>query len=113
MLSLLFVSLWCVWLQLGVVFAGKIPKLYTEVEVSSQRDLYLSENPGAVPESPGRSSLQVAARNPTTMKPPKNTRAGEWSQQSDEEHLGLGLFIPLDKCDWYSKLWNCEDVGAV
>ncbi|XP_036254035.1 GON-4-like protein isoform X2 [Molothrus ater] len=57
---------------------GKIPKLYTEVEVSSQRDLYPSENPGPVPESPGRSSLQVsAARNPTTMKPPKNTRAEE------------------------------------
>uniref|UniRef100_A0A8C3QQZ4 GON-4-like protein n=1 Tax=Cyanoderma ruficeps TaxID=181631 RepID=A0A8C3QQZ4_9PASS len=42
-----------------------IPKLYTEVEVSSQRDLCPSENPGAVPESPGRSSLQVAARTPT------------------------------------------------
>ncbi|CAN8206808.1 unnamed protein product [Coccothraustes coccothraustes] len=57
---------------------GRIPKLYTEVEVSSQRDLYPSESPGAVPESPGRSSLQVcAARNPTTMKPPKNTRAEE------------------------------------
>ncbi|XP_077047941.1 GON-4-like protein isoform X3 [Agelaius phoeniceus] len=57
---------------------GKIPKLYTEVEVSSQRDLYPSENPGPVPESPGRSSLQVsAARNPTTMRPPKNTRAEE------------------------------------
>ncbi|XP_066193935.1 GON-4-like protein isoform X1 [Sylvia atricapilla] len=54
---------------------GKIPKLYTEVEVSSQRDPYPSENPAAVPESPGKSSLQVAARNPTTMKPPKNTRA--------------------------------------
>ncbi|KAL9823229.1 LOW QUALITY PROTEIN: GON-4-like protein [Geothlypis trichas] len=57
---------------------GKIPKLYTEVEVSSQRDLCPSENPGPVPESPGRSSLQVsAARNPSTMKPPKNTRAEE------------------------------------
>ncbi|XP_041333910.1 GON-4-like protein isoform X2 [Pyrgilauda ruficollis] len=57
---------------------GKIPKLYTEVEVSSQRDLYPGENPAAVPESPGRSSLQVsAARNPTTMKPPKSSRAEE------------------------------------
>ncbi|XP_038017763.1 GON-4-like protein isoform X2 [Motacilla alba alba] len=57
---------------------GKIPKLYTEVEVSSQRNLCPSENPGAVPESPGRSSLQVsAARNPTTMKPQKNSRAEE------------------------------------
>ncbi|KAF4802360.1 gon-4 like protein [Turdus rufiventris] len=56
---------------------GKIPKLYTEVEVSSQRDPCPSETPGAVPESPVRSSLQVAARNPTTMKPPKNTRAEE------------------------------------
>uniref|UniRef100_A0A8U7NQ42 GON-4-like protein n=1 Tax=Corvus moneduloides TaxID=1196302 RepID=A0A8U7NQ42_CORMO len=65
--------------------------------VSSQRDPHPSENPGAVPEAPGRSSLQVAARNPTTMKPPKNARAGEWSQQSDEEYLDLGPFIPLDK----------------
>lgn len=80
------------------LFAGKIPKLYTEVEVSSQRDPHPGENPGAVPEAPGRSSLQVAARNPTTMKPPKNARAGEWSQQSDEEYLDSGLFIPLDKC---------------
>ncbi|XP_015505578.1 GON-4-like protein isoform X1 [Parus major] len=76
-LSLLCVSLWCAWLQLGVLFPGKIPKLYTEVEVNSQRDPYPSESPGAVPESPGRSSLQVAARNPTMMKPPKNTRAEE------------------------------------
>uniref|UniRef100_A0A8C3QQP2 GON-4-like protein n=1 Tax=Cyanoderma ruficeps TaxID=181631 RepID=A0A8C3QQP2_9PASS len=74
-----------------------IPKLYTEVEVSSQRDLCPSENPGAVPESPGRSSLQVAARTPSTMKPPKNTRAGEWPRQRDEENLDLGLFIPLDE----------------
>ncbi|XP_066062812.1 GON-4-like protein isoform X2 [Chamaea fasciata] len=59
----------------AAVAEGKIPKLYTEVEVSSQRDPYPSENPGAVPESPGRSSLQVPARNPTTMKPPKNSRA--------------------------------------
>uniref|UniRef100_A0A803VH05 GON-4-like protein n=1 Tax=Ficedula albicollis TaxID=59894 RepID=A0A803VH05_FICAL len=64
----------------------------TEVEVSSQRDPYPSETPGAVPESPGRGSLQVAARNPTTMKPPKNSRAGEWFQQSEEENLDLGLF---------------------
>uniref|UniRef100_A0A8C0UKF9 GON-4-like protein n=1 Tax=Cyanistes caeruleus TaxID=156563 RepID=A0A8C0UKF9_CYACU len=56
------------------------------------RDPYPSESPGAVPESPGRSSLQVAARNPTMMKPPKNTRAGEWSQQSGGENLDLGLF---------------------
>ncbi|XP_063276399.1 GON-4-like protein isoform X2 [Prinia subflava] len=63
---------------------GKIPKLYTEVEVSSQRDLYPSETPGAVPESPGRSSLQVAARNATTMKPPKSTRAEEQDGEDAE-----------------------------
>uniref|UniRef100_A0A8U8CGA8 GON-4-like protein n=1 Tax=Geospiza parvula TaxID=87175 RepID=A0A8U8CGA8_GEOPR len=75
-------------------------KLYTEVEVSSQRDLYPSESP----ESPGRSSLQVsAARNPTTMKPPKNARAGERSQRSDEENLGLGLF-------WMNLEQDGEDV---
>ncbi|KAM3656951.1 GON-4-like protein [Ammospiza maritima maritima] len=57
---------------------GKIPKLYSEVEVSSQRDLDPSENPGPVPESPGRSSLQLsAARNLSTMRPPKNSRAEE------------------------------------
>ncbi|XP_068031266.1 GON-4-like protein [Anomalospiza imberbis] len=64
---------------------GKIPKLYTEVEVSSQRDPYPSENAGAVPESPGRSSLQIsAARNPTTMKPLKNTRAEEQDGEDGE-----------------------------
>lgn len=98
MLFLLCVCLWCICLQLAVLIPGKIPKLYTEVEVSSQRDPCPSETPGAVPESPVRSSLQVAARNPTTMKPPKNTRAGEWFQQSEEQHLDLGLFIPLEKC---------------
>ncbi|XP_064588360.1 GON-4-like protein [Zonotrichia leucophrys gambelii] len=48
---------------------GKIPKLYSEVEVSSQRDPDPSENPGPVPES--------AARNPSTVRPPKNSRAEE------------------------------------
>nr|XP_032608726.2 GON-4-like protein isoform X2 [Taeniopygia guttata] len=65
---------------------GKIPKLYTEVEVNSQRDPYPSENPGAVPESPGRSSLQIsAARVPTTVKPPKNTRAEEQDGEDGEK----------------------------
>ncbi|XP_051629279.1 GON-4-like protein isoform X3 [Manacus candei] len=52
---------------------GKIPKLFTEVEVSSQRD----PHPTETPESPGRSSLQGAGRNPAPTKPPKNTRAEE------------------------------------
>ncbi|KAM6234208.1 GON-4-like protein isoform 2-T2 [Porphyrio hochstetteri] len=56
---------------------GKTPKLYTEVEVNSQRDPYLMENQSAAQESPVRSSLQVAVRNPTVTKPLKNTRAEE------------------------------------
>ncbi|KAI1229942.1 YY1-associated protein 1, partial [Lamprotornis superbus] len=71
--------MWAHWPTLAMKIhpKGKIPKLYTEVEVSSQRDPCPSETPGAVPESPGRSSLQVAARNPSTMKPLKNSRAEE------------------------------------
>ncbi|XP_042641200.1 GON-4-like protein isoform X2 [Tyto alba] len=56
---------------------GKTPKLYTEVEANSQRDPYLTENQSAVQESPVRSSLQLAVRNSTVMKPLKNTRAEE------------------------------------
>ncbi|XP_054662036.1 GON-4-like protein isoform X5 [Grus americana] len=59
------------------VAEGKTPKLYTEVEVNSQRDPYLMENQSAVQESPVRSYLQMAVRNPTVMKPLKNTRAEE------------------------------------
>ncbi|XP_068270592.1 GON-4-like protein isoform X2 [Nyctibius grandis] len=59
------------------VAEGKAPKLYTEVEVNSQRDPYLTENQAAVQESPVRSSSQLAVRNPTVMKPLKNTRAEE------------------------------------
>ncbi|KAM6039477.1 GON-4-like protein isoform 3-T3 [Chlamydotis macqueenii] len=81
------------------VAEGKTPKLYTEVELNSQRDLYLTENQSAVQESPGRSSLQLAVRNPTMMKPLKNTRVGEWPQQTDEENEDLGLFIPLEEQD--------------
>ncbi|XP_009318052.1 PREDICTED: GON-4-like protein [Pygoscelis adeliae] len=33
------------------------------------------------------------------MKPLKNTRAGEWPQQTDEENEDLGLFIPLEEQD--------------
>lgn len=106
--SLLRVSLWCIWLQLGVLFPGKIPKLYTEVEVSSQRDPYPSENPGAGPDSPGRSSLQVAARNPTTMKPPKSSRAGEWSQQGDEENLDWGCLF-----HWINVVTDAANCGIV
>uniref|UniRef100_A0A8C0ZBP1 GON-4-like protein n=1 Tax=Cyanistes caeruleus TaxID=156563 RepID=A0A8C0ZBP1_CYACU len=56
---------------------------YTEVEVNSQRDPYPSESPGAVPESPGRSSLQVAARNPTMMK----FRFCRFSEEQDGEDV--------------------------
>ncbi|XP_069650539.1 GON-4-like protein isoform X2 [Haliaeetus albicilla] len=59
------------------VAEGKTPKLCTEVEVNSQRDPYLTENQSAMQESPVRSSLQLAVRNPTVMKPLKNTRAEE------------------------------------
>ncbi|XP_064331436.1 GON-4-like protein isoform X2 [Phalacrocorax carbo] len=59
------------------VAEGKAPKLYTEVEVNSQRDPYLPENQSAVQDSPVRSPLQLAVRNPTVMKPLKNTRAEE------------------------------------
>ncbi|XP_017663892.1 PREDICTED: GON-4-like protein [Lepidothrix coronata] len=65
---------WC------VLFPGKIPKLFTEVEVSSQRD----PHPTETPESPGRSSLQGAGRNPATTKPPKNTRAEEQDGEDPE-----------------------------
>uniref|UniRef100_A0A663M6T3 GON-4-like protein n=1 Tax=Athene cunicularia TaxID=194338 RepID=A0A663M6T3_ATHCN len=65
----------------------------------SQRDPYLTENQSAAQESPVRSSLQLAVRNPTVMKPLKNTRAGEWPQQTDEENEDLGLFIPLEDQD--------------
>uniref|UniRef100_A0A8C0F951 GON-4-like protein n=1 Tax=Bubo bubo TaxID=30461 RepID=A0A8C0F951_BUBBB len=75
------------------------PKLYTEGEANSQRDPYLTENQPAAQESPGRSSLQLAVRNPTVLKPLKNTRAGEWPQQTDEENEDLGLFIPLEEQD--------------
>lgn len=63
--------------------------------MNSQRDPPLSENQSAGQEAPVRSSLQMAARNPATMKPLKNTRAGEWPQQSDEENEDLGLLVPL------------------
>ncbi|XP_035759825.1 GON-4-like protein isoform X1 [Egretta garzetta] len=33
------------------------------------------------------------------MKPLKNTRAGEWPQQTDEKNEDLGLFIPLEEQD--------------
>ncbi|XP_054038934.1 GON-4-like protein isoform X2 [Rissa tridactyla] len=56
---------------------GRTPKLYTEVELNSQRDPYLAENQSAVQESPVRSSLQLPVRNPAAMKPLKNTRAEE------------------------------------
>ncbi|XP_061871993.1 GON-4-like protein isoform X2 [Colius striatus] len=56
---------------------GKMPKLFTEVEMHSQRDPYLPENQPAAQESPVRSSLQPAVRNPTVMKPLKGTRAEE------------------------------------
>ncbi|XP_056178495.1 GON-4-like protein isoform X3 [Falco biarmicus] len=56
---------------------GKTPKLYTEVEMNSQRDPYLTENQSAVPESPVRSSSQLAVRSPTMVKPLKNIRAEE------------------------------------
>ncbi|XP_074020541.1 LOW QUALITY PROTEIN: GON-4-like protein [Numenius arquata] len=78
---------------------GRTPKLCTEVEVNSQRDPYLPENQSAVQESPVRSSLQLAVRNPAAMKPLKNTRAGEWPQQTDEENEDLGLFNPLEEQD--------------
>uniref|UniRef100_A0A8B9MS12 GON-4-like protein n=1 Tax=Accipiter nisus TaxID=211598 RepID=A0A8B9MS12_9AVES len=64
-----------------------------------QRDPYLTENQSAMQESPVRSSLQLAVRNPTVMKPLKNTRAGEWPQWTDEENEDLGLFIPLEEQD--------------
>ena len=67
------------------------------MEGNSQKDPYLTENQPAVQESPVRSSLQPAVRSPTTMKPLKTSRAGEWPQQTDEENEGLGLFIPLGK----------------
>uniref|UniRef100_A0A8B9MUB4 GON4L n=1 Tax=Accipiter nisus TaxID=211598 RepID=A0A8B9MUB4_9AVES len=66
---------------------------------NSQRDPYLTENQSAMQESPVRSSLQLAVRNPTVMKPLKNTRAGEWPQWTDEENEDLGLFIPLEEQD--------------
>ncbi|XP_052651412.1 GON-4-like protein isoform X3 [Harpia harpyja] len=81
------------------VAEGKTPKLCTEVEVNLQRDPYLMENQSAMQESPVRSSLQLAVRNPTVMKPLKNTRAGEWPQWTDEENEDLGLFIPLEEQD--------------
>uniref|UniRef100_A0A8B9CV04 Myb-like domain-containing protein n=1 Tax=Anser brachyrhynchus TaxID=132585 RepID=A0A8B9CV04_9AVES len=56
---------------------GKTPKLYTEVEVNLQRDPYLTDNQSAAQESPARSSLQLAVRSPTMMKPLKNTRTEE------------------------------------
>ncbi|XP_074709635.1 GON-4-like protein isoform X4 [Strix uralensis] len=56
---------------------GKTPKVCTEVEANSQRDPCLTENQPAVQESPGRSSLQLAVRNPAVLKPLKNTRAEE------------------------------------
>uniref|UniRef100_A0A8C0AS19 GON-4-like protein n=1 Tax=Buteo japonicus TaxID=224669 RepID=A0A8C0AS19_9AVES len=65
----------------------------------SHRDPYLTENQSAMQESPVRSSLQLAVRNPTVMKPLKNTRAGEWPQWTDEENEDLGLFIPLEEQD--------------
>uniref|UniRef100_A0A8C0ARY7 GON-4-like protein n=1 Tax=Buteo japonicus TaxID=224669 RepID=A0A8C0ARY7_9AVES len=67
--------------------------------VNSHRDPYLTENQSAMQESPVRSSLQLAVRNPTVMKPLKNTRAGEWPQWTDEENEDLGLFIPLEEQD--------------
>uniref|UniRef100_A0A8C3K015 GON4L n=1 Tax=Calidris pygmaea TaxID=425635 RepID=A0A8C3K015_9CHAR len=66
---------------------------------NSQRDPYLPENQSAVQESPLRSSLQLAVRNPAVMKPVKNSRAGEWPQQTDEENEDLGLFNPLEEQD--------------
>ncbi|KAM6309331.1 GON-4-like protein isoform 3-T3 [Podargus strigoides] len=63
---------------------GKTPKLYTEVEVSSKGDLYPTENQSAVQESSVRSSLQLAVRNPTVMKPLKNSRAEEQDGEDTE-----------------------------
>lgn len=80
---------WC------ILFTGKTPKLYTEVEVNLQRDPCLTDNQSAAQESPARSSLQLAVRSPTMMKPLKNTRTGECPQQTDEENESLGLFVPL------------------
>uniref|UniRef100_A0A8C4U3I5 GON-4-like protein n=1 Tax=Falco tinnunculus TaxID=100819 RepID=A0A8C4U3I5_FALTI len=65
--------------------------------MNSQRDPYLTENQSAVPESPVRSSSQLAVRSPTMVKPLKNIRAGEWPQQSDEKNEDLGQLIPLHK----------------
>uniref|UniRef100_A0A8C4U606 GON-4-like protein n=1 Tax=Falco tinnunculus TaxID=100819 RepID=A0A8C4U606_FALTI len=45
--------------------------------MNSQRDPYLTENQSAVPESPVRSSSQLAVRSPTMVKPLKNIRAEE------------------------------------
>uniref|UniRef100_A0A8B9GFS5 GON-4-like protein n=1 Tax=Amazona collaria TaxID=241587 RepID=A0A8B9GFS5_9PSIT len=70
-----------------------MPKLGTEVEVDAQRDPCLPENQSAAQEAPGRSALQVAVRNPTVLKPLRNSRAGEWPQQTGEEKEDLGLFI--------------------
>uniref|UniRef100_A0A8C8AXX5 GON-4-like protein n=1 Tax=Otus sunia TaxID=257818 RepID=A0A8C8AXX5_9STRI len=83
-----------------VLFTGKAPKLCTEMEANLQRDPYLTENQPAVQEPPVRSSSQLAVRNPAVLKPLKNTRAGEWPQQTDEENEDLGLFIiPLEEQD--------------
>ncbi|XP_064354968.1 GON-4-like protein isoform X3 [Dromaius novaehollandiae] len=56
---------------------GQTPKQHTEEEVVLQRDPYLTDSHSAVQESPVRRSLQLAVRNPATMKPLKNTRAEE------------------------------------
>ncbi|XP_068778360.1 GON-4-like protein isoform X2 [Struthio camelus] len=56
---------------------GKTPKQHTEEEVVLQRDPHPTDSRSAGQESPLRHSLQLAAQNPATMKPLKNTRAEE------------------------------------
>ncbi|XP_051497211.1 GON-4-like protein isoform X3 [Apus apus] len=63
---------------------GKMPQLCTEVEGNSQRDAHLAETQPAVQESPGRSSSQLAGRNPPVMKLVKNTRAEEQGGEDTE-----------------------------
>uniref|UniRef100_A0A7M4E9F0 Gon-4 like n=1 Tax=Crocodylus porosus TaxID=8502 RepID=A0A7M4E9F0_CROPO len=44
----------------------------------------------------GRSPL-LALKTPVMVKPLKNSRAGEWHQQTEEEVEDVGLFIPLEE----------------
>ncbi|XP_057254212.1 GON-4-like protein [Pezoporus wallicus] len=64
---------------------GKMPRLCTEVEVSAQKDPCLPESQAPVQEAPGRSSVQVPARNPAVVKPLRSSRAGEGPQQTEEQ----------------------------